>query len=164
MKPAYIQISSTLMIALAFVVIGFLYAVEPKSIAEVSTKGSVAIGSYQVDAEKRERGLELFRSENYAAARSFLTTADPEKRDAVTQFYVAYSYYREGWGRIANDDQLFLAGVEACSTAIALDPNFRSTDPALLLKTAQELKSELEEGLKITASDFNPLKMVRERK
>ena len=33
-----------------------------------------------------------------------------------------------------------------------------------VLATAAELKNELEEGLVVTADDFNPLKLVRERK
>ncbi len=45
-----------------------------------------------------------------------------------------------------------------------IDPNFRSVDANLQMKTAAELKFELEEGLKLTASDFNPLKLTKERK
>ncbi|MEQ1645284.1 MAG: hypothetical protein ABL959_17675, partial [Pyrinomonadaceae bacterium] len=78
-----------------------------------------------------------------------------------TQFYIAYSYYRQGWGRVSNDDALFKSGLEAVTR---VDPNFRSTDAALQMKTPAELKFELEEGLKLTASDFNPMKLTKERK
>jgi len=39
-----------------------------------------------------------------------------------------------------------------------------SKDADLKLKTAAELRNEFEEGLKVTADDFNPLRLVRERK
>jgi hypothetical protein len=37
-------------------------------------------------------------------------------------------------------------------------------DPELKLRTAAELKAELEQGLETTAGDLNPLKVFRERK
>jgi len=40
-------------------------------------------------------------------ARDFFQKADPENRDAKTQYYIAYSYYRQGWGKLYNDDALF---------------------------------------------------------
>ena len=36
--------------------------------------------------------------------------ADPAVRDARTQFYIAYSYYRQGWGRLYHDDALYAEG------------------------------------------------------
>ncbi len=47
---------------------------------------------------------------------------------------------------------------------IQVDDDFKSVDNNLKMKTAVELKHEFEEGLRITASDFNPLKLTRERK
>ena len=51
--------------------------------------------------------------------------ADPAGRDALTQFYIAYTYYRQGWGRVYNDDALFKNGLEAVDRAIALAPDHR---------------------------------------
>jgi hypothetical protein len=85
-------------------------------------------------------------------------------RDAATQFYIAYSYYRQGWRRVTNDDALFKQGLETLVRVNSIDPNFRSDDPNLQLKTPAELRHELEEGLKVTADDFNPLRVFRERK
>jgi hypothetical protein len=164
MKPAHIQILGIAITLAGFVFIGFLYWTEPRSFAEVATKSQVAIGSYQVDRTELARGIDLFRKEDFIGARVALDRADPEKRDAQTQFYVAYSFYRQGWGRLSNDDALFHSGIEAANRVIALDPSFRSTDESLGLKTATELKNELEEGLKITPSDFNPMRLTRERK
>ena len=41
-------------------------------------------------------------------------------RDSRVQFYVAYSYYRQGWGRMYNDDALFRKGLETVEHAIAI--------------------------------------------
>ena len=105
-----------------------------------------------------------FRKDEFIAARAAFDRADPEKRDANTQFYVAYSFYRQGWGRLSNDDTLFAAGLDTVTRVIAIDPNFRSADDSLGIKAPAELKNEFEEGLKITPSDFNPMRLMRERK
>jgi hypothetical protein len=164
MNPKYIQILGIAIVGIGLVFITFLYWTEPRSLAEVATKGQVAVGTYEVDREEFARGLALFRKEDFTGARVAFDGADPEKRDAATQFYTAYSFYRQGWGRLSNDDALFTAGLEAANRAIALDPKFSAADGALAIKTATELKAEFEEGLKLTPSDFNPLRLTRERK
>jgi hypothetical protein len=144
----------------------WLYATAPQSIAEVKTQASVAAGTYEVDRARFDAGRELFLREQYAAARGEWERADPARRDARTQFYVAYSFYREGWGRVYNDDTLFRQGLEASNLAINLSPDAPLTieDPELKMHTAAELKAELEQGLERTAADLNPLKVFRERK
>lgn len=164
MTEKYAQIACLVLSITSFSIIVFLYSTEPRTFAEVATKGSVAIGTYEVNKEEFARGLNQFRSEDFVGARMALERADPEKRDAATQFYVAYSYYRQGWGRLTNDDALFTSGLAVANRVITLEPNFRTTDETLGIKTAIELRAEFEEGLKITASDFNPLKLTRERK
>jgi len=174
-KEKYIQILGIALTAVYGVFIVFLYAVEPRSLAEVPSKarttienaattGQVIIGTYKIDQAKFEAGLQAFRLDNFVLARDQFDKADPEKRDARTQFYVAYSFYRQGWGRVSSDDALFRQGIEVLSRVQSLDPNFRSDDPDLKLHTPGELRSEMEEGLKVTADDFNPLKVLRERK
>jgi hypothetical protein len=144
----------------------WLYAAAPQSIAEVRTQASVAAGTYEVDRARFDAGRELFLREQYAAARAEWERADPARRDARTQFYVAYSFYREGWGRVYNDDALFKQGLEAVNHAASLssDAPLRVDDPELKIHSAAELKAELEQGLERTAGDFNPLKVFRERK
>jgi hypothetical protein len=85
---------------------------------------------------------------------------------ARTQFYVAYSYYRQGWHRLYRDDQLFSEGLKTIEAAIGLAPNGRLVvdDPQLFIHNADELRAELEAGLKREASDFNPLRMFESRK
>jgi hypothetical protein len=108
--------------------------------------------------------LALFRSDNFVAARDVFQKADPEKRDTATQYYIAYTYYRQGWGRVSNDDELFAAGLKQLDVVDRLDANFVATDADLKLKRPAELRHEFEEGLRVTADDFNPMKLVRERK
>lgn len=175
MKKRSIQIFSILLVAFYGLFVAWLYWAEPKSLGEVSakaketvenvtTKGQVVIGTYEVDQAKFSEGLQAFRADNFVLARDAFSKADPERRDAKTQYYVAYSFYRQGFGRVSNDDDLFKKGLDQTNFVIQLDKNFKATDENLKLQNPVELKNELEEGLKVTASDFNPLKVLRERK
>jgi hypothetical protein len=174
-KEKYIQISGVVLSVIYGLFIGFLYAAEPRSLEEISTKaqsaventvtkGQVFTGTYEIDQARFNQGLTAFRADNFVLARDSFDRADPEKRDANTQFYIAYSYYRQGWGRVSNDDALFKLGLESVKRVTTLDRDYSSKDPGLTLRTPAELRSELEEGLKVTADDFNPLKVLRERK
>ena len=52
----------------------------------------VAAGTYQVDQKKFDAALELFRREQFRAARDQWQSADPAQSDPTTQFYIAYSF------------------------------------------------------------------------
>ena len=175
MNEKHIQILGIFLTLFYGVFICWLYWVEPKSLEEVSakaqttienaaTKTQVAIGTYEVDGAKFDEGWRAFRQDNFVVARDNFERADPEKRDAKTQFYIAYSFYRQGFGKVYNDYALFKQCLEQTNRVAALDRNFKSDDANLQMKTPAELKNEFEEGLKVTASDFNPLKLLRERK
>jgi hypothetical protein len=175
MKEKHIQILGIFLTAFYGIFIAWLYWVEPKSLEEVPTKAQttienvttktqVAIGTYEIDRAKFNDGLMNFYKDNFIVARDNFQRADSEKRDAKTQFYIAYSFYRQGFGKISNDDELFKQGLEQTNLVIALDKNFKSEDANLQLKTPVELKNEFEEGLRVTAGDFNPFKVLRERK
>ena len=123
-KENHIQIIGVLLAALYGAFIVFLYAAEPRSLEEISTKaqsavensvskGQIIIGIYEIDQAKFNQGLAAFRADNFVLARDSFERADPEKRDPNTQFYIAYSYYRQGWGRVTNDDVLFKLGLDA---------------------------------------------------
>jgi len=144
----------------------WIYVNAPQSIAEVRTSARVTAGTYEINRELFESGRRLFLNEQYAAARDELMRADPAARDANVQFYIAYSYYREGWGRIYNDDALFRAGLETINRALALTPDgvLRVEDSELRMSTAAELKAQFEQGLTRDLSDFNPMRVTRERK
>lgn len=175
MTEKHIQTTGIFLTAVYAVFIAWLYWVEPKSLEDVpakaqttienvTTKTQIAIGTYEIDQAKFNEGLRAFRQDNFIVARDNFQKADTERRDAKTQYYIAYSLYRQGFGRISNDDALFKQGLEQINRVIALDANFKSDDPNLQIKTPVELKNEFEEGLKVTPNDFNPLKVLRERK
>jgi hypothetical protein len=146
--------------------IGWLYVRQPQTMAQVAGGLAATIGAYQIDSQAYADGLGFFRNEQFVEARLAFERADPAVRDAHTQFYIAYSFYRQGWGRVYSDDVLFRQGLDAVNRAMALAPGGRLVvdDPGLQMQTAEELKAELEAGLRRDASDFNPARLFRERK
>ena len=145
----------------------WVYARQPQTIAEVTGGLASGIGAYRIDQRSLDDGLRFFRNDQFREARAAFERADPAQRDARTQFYIAYSYYREGWGRVYNDDELYAKGLEAVERAIALAPGGRlriDDDPNLQMHSGEELKAELERGREVDASDFNPLRVLRKRK
>ena len=148
----------------AFIV--WIYATEPRTFKEVTTSAEIAAGTYEINQEKFNSALNLFRREQFRAARDEWQQADPAQKDARTQFYIAYSFYREGWGRLYFDQELFKKGVEAVNRTITLSSASTLTidDPDLHMHTPAELKAELEQGLERNWSDVNPLKVLRTRK
>ena len=175
MKEKYLQVFGIVLTVIYGLFVAWLYVAEPKSLGELPTKAQATIekattaaqvitNTYEIDQAKFNEGLTAFRADNFIVARDNFEKADSERRDAKTQFYIAYSFYRQGFGRISNDDALFKQGLEQTNRVILLDKNFKSDDTNLQLKTPVELKNEFEEGLKVTADDFNPLKLMRERK
>jgi tetratricopeptide (TPR) repeat protein len=147
-------------------IVGWLYVTQPQTVAQVTGGFTSAIGAYRIDQQAFEDGLRFFRAGQYTEARAAFARADAAGRDAPTQFYIAYAYYREGWGRIYNDDPLFAKGLAAVDKAIALAPDGRLivNDPDLRMHSADELRAELQRGLTRDASDFNPMRLFRPRK
>jgi hypothetical protein len=146
--------------------IGWLYARQPQTVAQVTGGLSSVVGAYRIDQQAFDDGLAFFRRDQFVEARAAFARADPAVRDARTQFYIAYSFYRQGWGRFYEDDALFHEGVEAVDRAVALAPDGRLVvdDPDLRMHTADELKTALEAGMRVDASDFSPTRVFRERK
>lgn len=175
MKEKYLQIFGIALTVFYGLFVAWIYIAEPKTLTELPTKAQETIekatttaqvitNTYEVDQTKFNEGLTAFRNDNFVVARDSFAKADTENRDAKTQYYIAYSFYRQGFGKVSNDDELFKKGLEQVNKVIQLDKNFKSDDANLQLKTPAELKNEFEEGLKVTPSDFNPLKVFRERK
>jgi hypothetical protein len=146
--------------------IAWLYAAQPRTMAEVRGGLSASVGAYRIDAVAFDDGLRFFRNDQFVEARAALARADPATRDPRTQFYVAYSYYRQGWHRTHHDDELYRAGLAIITAAIALAPGGRLVveDPQLSIHQADELKAELEAGLTTDASDFDPRRFLQQRK
>ena len=147
-------------------VIAWLYATQPQNVAQVTGGFASIVGAYKVDPQAFADGLRFFRGNQFVEARASLLRADPAERDPHVQFYIAYAYYREGWGRLYNDDALFGKGLAAVDKAIALAPGGRLVvdDPDLAMHSADELRAELQRGVTRDASDLNPLRVFGARK
>jgi len=146
--------------------IGWMLSAQPQTIAQAVGGVSASVGAYSVDAQSFDDGLVFFRNDQFVEARAAFARADPAVRDARTQFYIAYSYYRQGWYRTHRDDALYREGVIVVDRAIALAPGGRLIvdDDNLVMRSADELKAELEAGLTRQLSDFNPLRWLESRK
>jgi hypothetical protein len=146
--------------------IGWLFVRQPATLAEVAGGLSSAIGAYRIDQQAFDDGLRFFLNDQFAEARAAFDRADPARRDARTQFYVAYSFYRQGWGRLYSDDALYAQGLEAIDRTIALAPGGRLIveHPGHETITADELRVELDAGLRRDAADFNPMRVFRRRR
>jgi hypothetical protein len=143
-----------------------LYVQQPQTVAEMTGALSATVGAYSIDDRAFADGLRFFRGDQFDAARLAFDRADPAHQDPRTQFYIAYSFYRQGWGRLYSDDMLFARGLEAVDRAVAVAPQGRIAvdDPDLQMRSADELKAELQAGLRREAADLNPLKVFRQRK
>ena len=103
----------------------WMYAAQPQTVAEVTGGLTSTIGAYRIDQQAFQDGLAFFKRDQFDEARAALSRADPAGRDAQTQFYIAYTYYRQGWGRLYSDDVLFkngLAGGRSGDCARARSP------------------------------------------
>ncbi len=144
----------------------WLYVRQPQTLAEVTGGLTATVGAYRINQQAFDDGLALFRRDQHEAARTAFARADPAGQDARTQFYIAYSYYRSGWGRVYQDNEHFKNGLVHVDKALALAPGGRLIveDPELYMHNADELRAELAEGLRVEASDFNPMRVFRQRK
>ena len=120
-----------------------VYAAQPRTMAEVRGGVASTIGAYAIDQGRLRRGAApLSRRSVRRGARAF-ARADPALRDPTTQFYIAYSFMRQGWGRVYRDDTLYAQALEALGRADgAWRPNgyVRVDDAGLTLRTSDELQ------------------------
>jgi hypothetical protein len=141
------------------VFIVWIYATEPRNLKEVTAGVQAATVGYKPDQARFDRALDLFHHEQFSAAREEWGLADQGRSDPLTQFYIAYAFYREGWGPVHPDPDLYRQGLEAVNRALSLETDKTLTvdDPNLQMHTAVQLKAELEQGLKrgIGESLFN---------
>jgi tetratricopeptide (TPR) repeat protein len=143
----------------------WLYARQPKTVAEVTGGITASVGVYQIDRASFDEGLRFFRADHFPEARSAFARADTAKLDATTQFYIAYSFVRQGWGRVYSDDGLYQEAKRTLEHAVAVAPQHKIIvdDAGLSLKSSDELKAEIDRGLTRDSSDLNPLRLFRER-
>jgi hypothetical protein len=140
----------------------WVYTRQPQTVAEATGALTASVGAYRVDPQAFADGLGFFHADQFAAARLAFARADPAMQDPRTQFYVAYSYYRQGWGRFSVDKDLLAHGLEAIDRAIAAAPRGRIVvdDQNLQMQSGDELKAELDAELH-APTDLNPLALVR---
>ena len=164
--PVLVRIAGLLLSAAYAAFIVLVYVRQPRTVQQLAGGVAASVGAYRVDPVNFQEGLRFFRSEQFVEARSAFERADPARQDAPTQFYIAYSFYRQGWGRLYKDDVLYRQGLEAVDRAIAQAPGGRLivNDPNLGMHSADELRAELQRGLSREAADLNPMKVFEPRK
>ena len=164
-SPALVRIAGLATSALYAAFIVWVYATQPRTLREVRGGVAASIGVYRIDQVAFEEGLRFFRGDRFAEARRAFERADPAQRDPRTQYYIAYAFLREGWGRVYADDALYRQAQLALQRALAAAPDgvVRVDDPGLALKTSDEMAEALARGLRRDASDLNPLSMLEKR-
>jgi hypothetical protein len=162
----YVRAAGVMTTGVVLVFVLWLFTTQPATIDEITGGVAASVGVYAVDAAQFEEGRQFFLRDQFPEARAAFARADPARRDARTQFYIAYTYYREGWGRVSHDDALYAEGLAAVRRAIAVAPGGRLVveDTALTMTSADELRVELERGMRREWSDLNPFKVFRGRK
>jgi tetratricopeptide (TPR) repeat protein len=164
-SPATIRLAGLAVTAVYAVFIVWVYAAQPRSLREMRGGVAASMGAYRIDAAAFDEGLRYFRTDRFAEARRAFARADPAQRDPRTQYYVAYAFLREGWGRIYADDALYRQAQIALQRALAASPDgvVRVDDPDLALKSSDEMAETLARGLRRDVSDLNPLAMLEKR-
>lgn len=142
-----------------------VYVRQPATLPEIAGSLTSTVGAYRIDQARFDAGLTFFRNDQFVEARDAFAQADPARQDARVQFYVAYAFLRQGWGRVYADDALYKAGKAALEHARSLTPSgsIQVDDPDLRLKTAEEMAAEFDRGLTRELSDLNPVRVFRER-
>jgi hypothetical protein len=166
MQEPLTRAAGLVLVAVYGSLLGWLFAMQPKTMAEAVGGVAARLGAYTVDSQAFSDGLSYFRNDQFAEARAAFARADPAARDARTQFYIAYSFYREGWHRTHRDDGLYQQGLATVERAIEVAPGGRLVvdDANLQMHSADELKVELARGLGTSVSDLNPLRLLERRK
>jgi len=164
-SPTLIRVAGLVATGLYATFIVWVYAVQPRTLREVRGGVAASIGAYRIDAVAFDEGLRYFRGDRFAEARRAFERADPAQRDARTQYYIAYAFLREGWGRVYADDVLYRQAQVALQRSLAAtaDGVVRVDDPDLTLKTSDEMAEALARGLRRDASDLNPLAILEKR-
>jgi hypothetical protein len=142
-----------------------VYVRQPNTVPELAGSLTSSVGAYRIDQARFDAGLAFFRADQFVEARDAFAQADPARQDPTVQFYVAYSYLRQGWGRVYADDALYKSGQAVLARARTLAPGgtIQVHDDSLQLRTAEELAAEFERGLTRELSDLNPARVFRER-
>lgn len=157
------QITGLVIALLYGLSIVWLYVRQPRNFQELKTQVAVEANVYRVKQENFDEGVRQFNAGQYKIAIEQFETADPAQSDAATQFYIAYSYYLLGRGKLYDDDELFKKGLAAIDRCVRTAPNniFETDRADLEIRNAAALRQRLKDGLEVSPSDFNPLKWFK---
>jgi len=158
MKAA-VQISGLVITVLYASIIGWIYVRRPQSLAELKTQASVQANLYHISQENFDAAIKEFDAGDYNSAIGQFKLADPAEKDPSSQYYIAYSYYLLGRGRIFNDEDMFKRAIDAVNRCLDNAPNhiFETDRADLEIRNADTLRQKLVEGLKHTMPSLNPL-------
>ena len=165
MSPSAVRIVGLVLSLVYAAAIVRVYVRQPATLPEVAGSLTSSVGAYRIDQARFDAGLAFFRNDRFVEARDAFAQADPARQDASVQFYVAYAFLRQGWGRVYADDAMYKAGAATLAHARTLAPGgvLVVNDPNLRLRTAEEMAAEFERGLTRDLSDLNPVRVFQER-
>lgn len=165
MSPSTLRVAGLVLSLVYAAAIVRVYVRQPATLPEVAGSLTASVGAYRIDQSRFDAGLRFFRQDQFLEARDAFGQADPARQDATVQFYVAYAYLRQGWGRVYADDGLYKAGQATLAHARSLTPNNSLVvdDPNLRLRSAEEVEAEFQRGLTRELADLNPARVFRER-
>ncbi|MBK5298458.1 MAG: hypothetical protein JJE40_15000 [Vicinamibacteria bacterium] len=165
MSPSALRVAGLVLSLVYAAAIVRVYVRQPATLPEIAGSLTSSVGAYRIDQARFEAGLTFFRKDEFVEARDAFAQSDPARQDASVQFYIAYAYLRQGWGRVYADDALYKAGQATLAHARSLAPNNSIVvdDPNLRLHTAEEVAAEFDRGLTKDLSDLNPVRVFRER-
>ena len=144
----------------------WVYTAQPRTLVELRGGVAASIGAYSIDTAAFDEGLRFFRADRFPEARRAFARADPAERDPRTQFYIAYTFLRQGWGRFYEDDALYRQGEGALQRALAAAGGGGvrvADDPNLTVKTSDEMAEAFARGLRREVSDLNPMSVLEKR-
>jgi hypothetical protein len=154
-----VQITGLVIAVLYGLSIVWLYVRQPRSFQELKTQVAIETNVYRIKQENFDEGVRQFNAGQHRVAIEQFELADPAQSDPASQFYIAYSYYRLGRGKIFDDDEMFKRGLAAIDRCIQSAPNniYETERRDLEIRNAAALRQRLKEGIEVSPSDFNPL-------
>jgi tetratricopeptide (TPR) repeat protein len=160
-----VQITGLVIALLYGFIIVWLYVRQPRTFQELKTQVAVEANVYQIKRENFDQGLKHFNAGQHRIAIEQFGLADPAQSDPTTQFYIAYSYYLLGRGKLFDDDEMFRRGLAAIDRCLASAPNniFEIDRADFDIRNAAALRQRFEDGLDVSPSDFNPLDWFKQR-
>jgi hypothetical protein len=154
-----IQVAGLVVTILYGSFIVWVYARRPQTLAELKTQASIQASVYHINQQNFDEAIKEFNGADYNSAIGQLKLADPAQQDPPSQYYIAYSYYLLGRGRIFNDEDMFNNAIKAVDRCLDNAPNhiFEIDRSDLEIKNADTLRQKLIDGLKHTMPNLNPL-------